>query len=67
MGWIIAPNTEILFALIETIETYGGHEAIGITPTFVAQKLQEMHVAGTCTNVASPTKDEMAAAHLSVH
>ena len=54
-------------ALVETIETYGGHGAIGIAPTFVAQKLQEMHVAGTCTNVASPTKDEMAAAHLSVH
>jgi hypothetical protein len=53
-------------ALVETIETYGGHGAIGITPTFVAQKLQEMHAAGTCTNVASPTKDELAAAHLSV-
>jgi len=25
-----------------------------------------MHAAGTCTNVASPTKDELAAAHLSV-
>ena len=25
-----------------------------------------MHVAGTCTSVASPTKDELAAAHLSV-
>jgi hypothetical protein len=53
-------------ALVETIETYGGHGAIGITPTFVAQKLQEMHVAGTCANVASPTKTELAAAHVSV-
>ena len=53
-------------ALVETIETYGGHGAIGITPTFVAQKLQEMHAAGTCTDVASPTKNELAAAHLSV-
>lgn len=53
-------------ALVETIETYGGHGAIGITPTFVAQKLQAMHAAGTCANVASPTKNELAAAHLSV-
>jgi hypothetical protein len=35
-------------------------------PTFVAQKLQAMHAAGTCANVASPTKNELAAAHLSV-
>jgi len=48
--------------LVETIEMYGGHGAIGITPTFVAQKLQEMHAAGTCTNVASPTTDERATA-----
>jgi len=54
-------------ALVETIETYGGHGAIRITPTFVAQKLQEMHAVSTCTNVASPTKDELAADHLSVH
>jgi hypothetical protein len=30
---------------VETIETYGGTGAIGITPTFVAQKLHEMHAA----------------------
>ena len=53
-------------ALVETIEMYGGHGAIGITPTFVAQKIQAMHAAGTCANVASPTKNEMVAAHLSV-
>jgi len=53
-------------ALVETIETYEGHGAIGITPTFVAQKLQEMHATGTCANAASPTKNELAAAHLSV-
>jgi hypothetical protein len=53
-------------ALVETIETYGGNGAIGITPTFVAQKLQAMHAAGTCANVAPPTKNELAAAHLSV-
>ena len=53
-------------ALVETIKTYEGHGAIGITPTFVAQKIQAMHAAGTCANVASPTKNELAAAHLSV-
>jgi hypothetical protein len=53
-------------ALVETIETYGGTDAIGITPTFVAQKLQAMHDAGTCLNVTSPTQDELAAAHKSV-
>ena len=51
-------------ALFETIKTYGGHGAIGITPTFVAQKLQAMHAAGTCANVASPTKNELAAAQV---
>jgi hypothetical protein len=51
-------------ALVEAIETYGGHGAIGITPTFVAQKLQAMHAAGTCANVASPTKNELAAAQV---
>ena len=65
MGWTIAPTTEFI-ALDKTIETYGGHGAIGITPTFVAQKLQAMHAAGTCANVASPTKNELPAAHLSV-
>ena len=54
-------------ALVETIETYDGTGAIGITPTFVAQKLQEMHTAGTCLNVANPTQDELATAHKSVH
>jgi hypothetical protein len=53
-------------ALVETIETYGGHGAIGITPTFVAQKLQEMHAAGTRNDVASPTNDELAATNSSV-
>ena len=52
-------------ALVETIETYGGLGAIGITPTFVAQKLQEMHAAGTCANTASPTTAELAVANSS--
>ena len=50
-------------AHIETIETYGGTGAIGITPTFIAQKLQEMHAAGDCQDVARPTPDELAIAH----
>ena len=41
-------------ALVETIETYGGHGAIGITPTFVAQKLHDMQAIGACVNVTSP-------------
>ena len=53
-------------ALVETIKTYGSHGAIKITPTFVTKKLQEMHAAGTCTTVASPTNDELAAANSSV-
>ena len=52
-------------ALVETIETYGGLGAIGITPTFVAQKLRDMHTAGTCVNPASPTAAELAVANSS--
>ena len=52
---------------IKTIETYGGSGTIGITPTFVAQKLQEMHLAGLCSNVTAPSKTELAATHKSVH
>ena len=33
-------------AHIETIETYGGVSAIGVTPTFITMKLKEM-AAGT--------------------
>jgi len=52
-------------ALVETIEMYGVM-GLGITPTFVAQKFQEMYAAGACTNVASPTTDELATANYSV-
>ena len=65
MGWTIALTTEYI-ALVETIEMYGGHGAIGIIPTFVTHELQDMHAAGTCTNVSSPTNDELAAAKSSV-
>ena len=50
-------------AQVETIKTYGGIGTIEITPTFVAQKLQEMHAAGECHDVARPTPDEHAIAH----
>jgi hypothetical protein len=50
-------------AHVETIKTYGGTGAIGIMPAFVAQKLQEMHAAGDCQDVARPTPDELAIAN----
>jgi hypothetical protein len=53
-------------AHIKTIETYGGMGAIGITPTFVAQKLHEMHAAHLCANPTKPTDMELAAAHKDV-
>ena len=53
-------------AHVETIETYGGMGAIGITPTFVAQKLQEMHAVKLCNDPAKPTDTELAAAHKDV-
>ena len=54
-------------AHVETIETYGGMGAIGITPTFVAQKLQEMHAKKLCNDPAKPTDMELTAAHKHVH
>ena len=53
-------------AHVETIETYGGMGAIGITPTFVAQKLHNMHTAKLCNDPAKPTDTELAAAHKDV-
>jgi len=53
-------------AHVETIETYSGMGAIGITPTFVAQKLHEMHAAKLCNDPAKPTDTELAAAHKNV-
>ncbi len=55
-----------LIALIDTIKTYGGTGAIGITPTFVAQALQDMQTASTCANAANPTKAELSTAHKKV-
>jgi hypothetical protein len=53
-------------AHVDTIKTYGGMGAIGITPTFVAQKLSEMFTAGTCTDSADPSTDELGIAHKAV-
>ena len=41
----------------ETIETYFGVGAVGITPTFLTQKLKE-----TTTDLTRPTNDERMAA-----
>lgn len=55
-------------AHVETIETYGGVGAIGISPTFVAKTLQEMHASQPqqCTNPAKPTDSELALAKKTV-
>jgi hypothetical protein len=50
-------------SLIVTIETYRGTGSIGITPTFVAQALQQMQAEETCANAATPTAAELAMAH----
>ena len=53
-------------AHVETIKTYGGMGAIGITPTFIAQILHNMHAAKLCNGPAKPTDTELAAAHKDV-
>ena len=53
-------------AHVDTIKTYGGMGVIGITPTFVAQKLSKMFTAGTCKDSANPSKDELGIAHKAV-
>ena len=53
-------------AHVETIETYGGMGAIGLTPTFVAKKLCDMHAAHLCADPLKPTDTELAAAHKDV-
>jgi len=45
-------------AHVETLETYGGIGAIGITPLFLANKLSELAKAGTISSATSPTDDE---------
>ena len=53
-------------ALVDTIKTYGGTGANGITPTFIAQALQEMEIAGTCSQASTPATVELAVAHKKV-
>ena len=53
-------------ALIDAIKTYGGSGAIGITPTFVSQTLQEMHQEGKCTDPMKPSSAELAETHKKV-
>ena len=42
-------------AHVETLETYGGIGAIGITPTFLAAKLKELATAGVISSATAPT------------
>ena len=52
-------------AHVETLETYGGIGAIGITPLFLTNKLSELAKAGIISSATSPTDDErMRAIHL---
>ena len=40
---------------VETVKTYGGTGAIGVVPTFLAAKIQEMAVAGEITDTSNRT------------
>jgi hypothetical protein len=45
-------------AHVETLETYGGISAIGITPTFLIAKLKELAAAGVISSATAPTDAE---------
>ena len=51
-------------AHVETIETYGGLGAVGVTPTFITAKLKEMleTTPPTVIDITAPTDTERAAA-----
>jgi hypothetical protein len=51
-------------AHVETIETYGGLGAVGVTPTFITAKLKEMSetTPPTVSDITAPTDTERAAA-----
>ena len=53
-------------AHVETIETYGGVDAVGIVPAFVTQMLKTMHTDGLCSDPNNPTEVELAAARATV-
>ncbi len=52
--------------LIDTIKTYGGTGAIGITPTFVSQMLWEMQAKRKCMDPTTPTMAKLVVAHKKV-
>ena len=54
-------------AHVETIETYGGRNALGVVPTLVTAKLQKMEIAGLILNAAASSDAERAAAEEAVH
>ena len=45
-------------AHVETLETYGGIGAIGITPTFLTAKLKELEAAGEISSATAPSDAE---------
>jgi hypothetical protein len=49
-------------AHIKTIETYGGTGAVGITPTFIAQRLKQIETEWKCLDPDSPSDAELTAA-----
>ncbi len=53
-------------AHINTIETYGGLGAVGIIPTFLAQKMKDMQ-EGTLADPDAPADDERVEAMKAVH
>ena len=42
-------------AHVKTLETYGGIGAIGITPTFLTEKLKELAAAGEVSSTTTPS------------
>ena len=45
-------------AHVKTLETYGGIGAIGITPTFLTEKLKELAAAGEVSSTTTPSDAE---------
>ncbi len=49
-------------SFVKTIETYGGLGAVSMIPTFLEDKIKELHAQGLITDAANPTNDERALA-----
>jgi hypothetical protein len=45
-------------SFIKTIKTYGGLGAVGVIPTFLEEKIKELHAEGKIANAANPTDNE---------